>query len=121
MQNLTKTEVAILTIAAPFAAIVYPFRWLKWACTSKYRKGSAPGLFGVLLACALLTGCATSRQDALLERIAVALERQAQEPSVVAPSPALVQPFYQVPQPFEFPTGQWVVTNNMLLLNGVTK
>ncbi len=98
MQNLTKTEVARLTIAS--------------------------SLFAVLLACVLLTGCATSRQDALLERIAVALERQAQAPSVVVPSPALVQPHYIDPQPYCWPitTSQWwIVTNSVMLLNGVTK
>ena len=68
MQDLTKTEVAILIAVTPIAVIVYPFRWLAWKCKSKYKKGSAPGLFVLLVAVLLATGCATSSVRAVREQ-----------------------------------------------------
>jgi hypothetical protein len=59
MTDLTKTEIAIIVALTPIACLTYPFRWLAWACKSKYRKGSAPGLWAVLLVC-LLAGCSTT-------------------------------------------------------------
>ena len=59
MTSLTKTEVAILVAVTPIAVIVYPFRWMAWACKSKYKKGTRPGLFVIVLI-ALLAGCTTN-------------------------------------------------------------
>lgn len=60
MTDLTKTEMAIIVALTPIACITYPFRWLAWACKSKYKKGSAPGLWAVLLAFVILAGCSTT-------------------------------------------------------------